>query len=166
MKITIIFLLSMFALNQLNNIKTPTCVEKNKMEVCWVVHSKTIEFTLKAPTNGWVGIGFNENTGLAGTYLLLARVKNGEPEVVEHFTHAPGNYASIKSLGAIPVVSVISGKETSASTEISFSIPTTPTHKYGKPLGAGATYNMLIAYSREDDFNHHSMMRTNVSVKL
>ena len=45
-------------------------VRKNNMRVSWKLEKEYIQFEMEAPTNGWVAIGFNETTSLAGTYLL------------------------------------------------------------------------------------------------
>jgi hypothetical protein len=148
------------------NTTQQKCVDKNKMEVCWTITGNEINFKLKAPTNGWLCIGFNEKAGLKGTYLLMARVVNGKAEVVEHHTLSPGNYKDIQCFGEKAVVSSIQGSESNGVSEVRFSVPVHPTHKYAKPLKAGTSYEMLVAYSREDDFQHHSMMRSNIRITL
>lgn len=142
------------------------CKTKNKMEVCWQHKKDEIEFTLKAPTRGWLAIGFNEKQGLAGTYLLMARVFNGKVEVVEHFTKSPGNYASIASLGATPCTKVVVGEQSKNLTNVTFRIPTKACHQFAKNFTKGTSYNMLMAYSQDDDFQHHSLMRTNIEITL
>lgn len=165
MKYILILALSMSSSIINKGRKEVNCITKNSMEVCWTFSEDKIRFALKAPTTGWVGIGFNEQSELAGTYLLLARVANGKAEIVEHFVISPGDYISIESLGATPVAVLLSGVETS-DTEVTFAVPISPLHKYGKSLKEGMKYEMLIAFSREDDFQHHSTMRTSIEVTL
>ncbi|RMA56744.1 DOMON domain-containing protein [Ulvibacter antarcticus] len=144
----------------LNNIK------KHGMEIQWYFDQDTIQFTMAAPTNGWVTIGFNETNSITGAYLLMGRVRQNIAEVVEHFTLSPGNYKPINSLDDHILVNNVSGVESNNTTTISFSVEVSSACKYQKELSVGKSYWMIIAYSLEDDFQHHSIMRTSVHITL
>ena len=73
-----------------------------------------------------------------------------------------GDYRPIKDLGSIVNVDDISGKEEGNYTRIGFSLPIQTGSKYGVNLGPTWTYTIHLAYSQEDDFQHHSIMRTYV----
>ncbi len=136
------------------------------MTVSWKYEDNSIYFEMTAPTEGWIAIGFNPDAGITGTYLLMGRVVNGKAEVVEHYTVSPGNYKAINILGDAIAVQDVSGEENSNSTTIRFSLPMETDGKYQRNMIADTPYQMLLAYSRDDDFQHHSMMRTSVSIKL
>tara|TARA_R110000850_G_scaffold84412_3_gene181173 strand:+ start:318 stop:830 length:513 start_codon:yes stop_codon:yes gene_type:complete len=148
------------------NNSWPNTIQKNGMTVNWKHQGDRVFFEMSAPTNGWVAIGLNPDEGITGTYLLMGRVVNGKAELVEHYTIAPGNYQPIESLGGEIAVKDIDGEETGNSTTIRFSLPVETGSKYQTPLTQSLEYNMLIAFSRDDDFKHHSMMRTSISIKL
>ena len=152
---------------------------KQGMTVSWYHESNRIFFELKAATQGWVAIGFNPDKGLAGTYLLMARLedkpigasfmagfRNGQAEVLEHFTTKPGEYHPLSHFGVTGQVDDISGMEINGTTTIKFSLPQTAESSYQKDLTKGLPYHMLIAYSRDDDFQHHSIMRTSQKIIL
>ena len=141
-------------------------VSKNQMNVSWHFGNERIYFEMSAPTDGWVTIGFNTQSGTTGAYLLMGNIINGKVNVVEHFTKSPGNYSPITKLGAESQVENIEGIEKNNNTLIKFSLPKKAFSKYQKDLLEGNEYNMIIAYSREDDFQHHSMMRTSEIVTL
>ncbi len=141
-------------------------VVKNEMHVEWEYTNKEIEFTMAAPTSGWVTIGFNSKQGMAGCYLLMGRVVNGKVEVVEHYTQSPGKYAPISTYDVRPQVKVISGIEEDGETTIQFKLPQKAISKYQKDLTKNSEYYMVLAYSNHDDFQHHSAMRTSVKIKL
>ncbi|WP_027420442.1 DOMON domain-containing protein [Crocinitomix catalasitica] len=141
-------------------------IEKNKMKVDWSHADKLIHFTISAPADGWVAIGLNNKQGITGTYLLMGRVKNGVAEVVEHSTLSPGNYKSFKKIGVSDNVLNISGTEDAAGTRIQFSLPVEIRNKYQKSLENGKQYYLTIAYSQSDDFQHHSIMRTQEKITL
>lgn len=141
-------------------------IKKNGMEVQWHNEKDKILFKMTAPTTGWVTIGFNESNTITGAYLLMGRVRQNDAEVVEHFTIGPGNYVPIKTLDDKILISEVSGFVANTVTTISFSVAVSSTCTYQKDLAAGTTYWMTLAYSSEDDFQHHSIMRTSVRIKL
>ncbi len=141
-------------------------IAKNKMTVSWHFNMNRIHFELSAPTNGWVAIGFNAQMGITNTYLLMGNVINDRPNVEEYFTLKPGDYQSLKSLGISNEVKNIAGYENNNNTYLQFSLPIKAQSKYQRDLSTGKDYVMLIAYSQEDDFQHHSIMRTSINVKL
>jgi len=141
-------------------------ISKNKMKVSWQYKNGRIYFEMSAPTDGWITIGFNSTSGIEGAYLLMGNVEKGKPNVVEHYTINPGNYKTISSLGETPQVKDVSGDEKPNRTVLKFSLPIKVENQYQKDLSEGRAYTMIIAYSHEDDFQHHSIMRTSVNIKL
>ena len=121
---------------------------------------------MSAPTTGWVTIGFNEGSALTGAWLLMGRVRNGIAEVIEHKTLKPGDYRPIAALGGTTSVAEVQGAESGTTTTLRFSIPVQAAGKHQKTLAKDTTYTLIMAYSREDDFQHHSTMRTSKSITL
>lgn len=165
MKILIIsmVMLSVCQFHQKANMKEIT---KNKMTVRWKIEQEFILFEMEAPSNGWVAIGFNETSSLTGTYLLMGRVKNGKAEVVEHYTDKPGSYKPIIQYGVASQITNISGTELEKFTRLKFVIPIKAASSYHKELLSDSEWTFLMAYSIDDDFQHHSIMRTSVDIKL
>jgi len=141
-------------------------VRKNNMTVSWKMEKEHIHFEMEAPTNGWVAIGFNETTSLVGTYLLMGSIRNGKAEVVEHYTEKPGSYKPITKYGIPNQVNSISGDEKRNLTKLKFSIPISKFSKYHKQLSTETKWTLLLAYSVDDDFQHHSIMRTSMEIIL
>lgn len=141
-------------------------VSANKMAVKWHYLNDRIYFDMQAPTNGWVTIGFNTTANMSGAYLLMGRVTQNKAEVVEHYTQSPGDYKSFSKLGLDGNVQDIIGVETIGSTHIKFSLPIKSANKCARNLQKGLSYVMTLAYSQEDDFQHHYIMRTAVNIKL
>ncbi len=141
-------------------------VEYKGMTVQWKEEGGRIQFELQAPTEGWVTIGFDDDDSIQGAYLIMGRVINGRPEVVEHFTSSPGMYRPIAELGGEILVAHVGGKESSQTTTISFSLPIGTATEYQRALLRGQSYFLIMAYSRDDDFQHHSMMRTAIQINL
>jgi hypothetical protein len=141
-------------------------IEENGMSIRWHYAKERIFFEMSAPTDGWVTIGFNTTSSTEGAYLLMGSVVNGETKLVEHYTISAGNYKPLTILGEKAQVQDVTGHEKGKSTTVKFSLPVKAASKYQRNLVSGSEYVMIIAYSQEDDFQHHSMMRTSIQVKL
>ena len=161
-----ILITSMFCLMSTQEKKEIKQVSKNNMEVKWYYKSERIYFEMNAPTTGWVTIGFNSSSNIKNSYLLMGRVKNGKSEVVEHYTFSPGNYKSFKSLNELSNIKHVEGAEKNNQTTLKFSLPITATSKYQKTLTQNSKYELIMAFSQQDDFQHHSIMRTSLNINL
>lgn len=144
----------------------PIIVERNGMTVTIERSEERLHILMEAPTRGWIGIGFNESEELRGTYLLMGAVKGEKVIFEEHAVLSPGNYKTFRELGVKTSVEQAQGTEKDGYTAIRFELPIHSPTEHGKDLSAGTTYHLLMAFSREDDFQHHSMMRTSVPIKL
>ena len=141
-------------------------IHKNGMEVQWKIKAECLWIEIHAPTDGWLGVSFNQSEDIVGSYLLMGRIVDDKAELVEHYTLAPGDYRPISELGGGSLVQNVEGGEKGQSSWIRFSLPLDTEGPYRRALGPGSQHVMQIAYSQEDDFQHHSMMRTSVRVTL
>jgi hypothetical protein len=135
-------------------------IVKQQMQVSWQASEGRVHFELTAPVTGWMAIGLNTSDELTGTYLLMARVVEGQPEVVEHKVIAPGVYRPFQELDTSTAVTDIHGSEKEGITIVSFSLPEMKISPLALPIHEGQDYTLLMAYSISDDFQHHSIMRT------
>lgn len=141
-------------------------INTNQMSASWHFEDKRIFFEMSAPTSGWLTIGFNTNDNLKGAYLLMGHIVDGQTTVVEYFVNKPGDYNPIDSYAAVPQVLHVEGSEKGKETIIKFSLPIKSKSDFQKNLNEGQSYTMILAYSQEKDFQHHSSMRTSVEVIL
>ena len=141
-------------------------IEKNGMKLRWKVEGENLICELSAPTKGWIAMGFNTQSGLSKTNLIMGAIRKGKAVVEDHHILSPGVHKKMEALGAKSLIHSISGKETTEGTRIQFSIPLNPKDSYHHHLKKGNTYYVLLAYSWEDDFDHHSAMRTEVEIIL
>lgn len=141
-------------------------IEKNNMQVTIMPDSDGYRITMAAPTHGWVAIGFNEKDEITGAYLIMGQVVNNTVHVVEYYTSAPGKYAPISTHNEAPSLKWCKGRESDNGTYIEFKVNTILHSEYIKPLIKGKQYYLIMAYSNEDDFTHHSAMRTSILIQL
>lgn len=141
-------------------------VTQNGMTVTWTIESDYLHIEARAPTQGWVAIGFNIKEGLQGTNLIMGAVKNGKVHIEDQWIVAVGEHKSILDLGGQDLLLEKAGKENAKGTTITFRIPLQATDDFHHNLEKGKAYHLLMAFSREDDFTHHSMIRTSVKIIL
>ncbi len=146
--------------------EAPNLLAKNGMTIGWHHEQSFVRFELAAPTNGWLAIGFNEQQRLDNTYLIMAKVEDGYVNVTEHKVLRPGQYIPVIETNGKSMIFDCQGYESGDSTHVSFSVPTGLGGEFQKDLSPSLDYYLTIAFSRSDDFQHHSIMRTQTSVKL
>lgn len=159
-------LLSLLYVLLLSTLQEDNTVRKNGMEVLWDHIEGRTHFSVKAPTKGWIAIGFNKEPDLKGTFLIMCRIVDSVVEVEPHHILGPGNYRPLDTLGERVEVKDISGIQDYETSQIQFSIPSKKSGEYSCSLMSGDTYHMLLAFSVSPDFQHHSIMRTSILVVL
>ena len=141
-------------------------IERNGMTLRWSAGTEYLDLEMRSPQQGWVAIGFNTQSGLKGTHLLMGRVRNGAAEVSDRYILAPGDHQAISSLGGTSWPSSVEGTESPSGTVVRFRLPLHRSDQWHHRLEAGKSYHLLMAFSRSDDLDHHSMMRTEVKISL
>lgn len=141
-------------------------VQQNGMEVSWWIQNKRIYFEMKAPTKGWVAIGLHTKNQLQGTNLIMGAMENNVLKLEDHYIEAIGKHQETTKLGGKNALLDAKGESTKTATTIAFSLPLKAPDAFHQDLKEGKTYYLLMAYSAEDDFQHHSRMRTTISITL
>lgn len=141
-------------------------VERNGMVFEWRIEGVNLRCKMMAPTTGWVAVGFNTQPGLSGTHLIMGAVEQEFSRIDDRYIVAPGNHKSMIQMGVEDRVTLKSAREWQGKTAIEFAIPLQSIDKYHLQLNEGSEYHLLMAFSAEDDFDHHSMMRTSIKIKL
>lgn len=141
-------------------------VTVNGMTFQWRFDREQLNCIATAPTTGWVAVGFNTNDKLKGTNLIMGAIEQDFINIDDRFIVEPGNHKSITELGGSEALTQKGGEEKDGISTIWFSIPLSVNDRFHHDLTEGKEYHLLLAYSQEDDFQHHSIMRTSVKVKF
>lgn len=141
-------------------------LSKNKMTVRWKFDGDRVHFEVSAPRQGWVAIGFNPKSGLTGTHLIMGAVHDGQTTVSDRYVRKPGDYPAIADIGGQPQVADVRGSENAKGTTVCFSLPVGFESGHHYALRPGKRYHLLLAYSMADEFDHHSIMRTETNITL
>ncbi len=141
-------------------------LEVNGMFIEWEYRKERVFFTISAPTGGWVCLGFNDKNDIVNTNLILCCVKSGNLEIADHHTIGMGNHQPTEKLGGIVAFQDATGSEKDGKTSVSFSMPIEAADKFHYALREGTKCWFICAFSAEDDFQHHSLMREHREVVL
>jgi DOMON domain len=141
-------------------------VTHNGMSVSWRIDQTHIYFELEASTEGWIAIGFNKKDQLAGTNLIMIAVQKERAILSDRYILAPGDHREIAMLGGEVQAQLLEAWEHQGLTRAIFSLPLKLNDHWRFPLSAGQSLHLLLAYSQEDDFMHHSMMRTSALITI
>ncbi|MBN1434754.1 hypothetical protein JW921_08345 [Candidatus Fermentibacterales bacterium] len=124
------------------------------------VGDSVLSVRLSAPTTGWVAVGFDPTAMMKDADLVIGYVTpEGELFLRDDFGTSVTGHSPDTGLGGTSDFFGADGSEREGITSISFLIPMDSGDPYDRPLSAGATHTVLLAYGREgaDDFtSHHS----------
>ncbi len=133
----------------------------------WTFADTLLYVELAAPTFGWVAVGFNDREGLTGTNLIMGAVLPDDTVVIEdRYIVRPGLHQAKTELGADDRLRYPDGSRGFGSTTIRFAIPTQATDAYSHTLVRGQSIHLLLAYSADTDFAHHSRVREHTVARL
>ena len=119
------------------------------MTMKWRRDGETLRIELSSRVDGWVAVGFNREPTLGGSRLFMARVQAGVAHVEEHWTRPP-NHGPID----LQTATEVDGNEQDGTTA-SFAVTLAP-----------GAWHTTLAWSRDDDFDHHSAVRRMVELDL
>lgn len=162
--VVIIFLLSLTLISALEgNNKN---IKVKDMEFSWEVVDDNAIFTVTAPTNGWVSIGFEPSKMMKDADIIIGYVKDGELIIADHYGDKKTSHKPDVDLGGIDNVIPLESSETSDSTSIMFSIPLNSGDKFDKVLEKGKEYTVILAYGKKDDFKSWHKYKGKVKITL
>lgn len=130
----------------------------------WHHDNQRLYGTLTAPTSGWIAVGFNTARSLAGTRFVIA-VTGRAPRVEMHVAGDMG-HPTIESLGGQSGLADISGESAAGSSILRFSLPHHSAAPHPLELAPGTPIHLMLAWSHEADFAHHSAWRRHLDVVL
>jgi len=134
----------------------------------WKFLSDEIEFTVTAPTTGWVAIGFNPSRMMKDAHYILGYVENGQVVVRDDYGNGLTSHVSDDSLGGRQDFRAIGGTEEQGVTTIVFALPLDSGDQFDEVFTPGTSYKVLLAYGTEnaDNFTAKHKGRTSIEVVL
>ena len=144
----------------------PKTLEAEEFLLEWEHHEDHVTFTLFAPTDGWIALGFTENDDIVDTNLIMMKVDDDLIYAEDQYVVGFGKNPTVKSLGVESRIFDLDGNEANGKTTVSFSISKDKLDKYHFDLSEGREINVWLAWSVSDDFDHHSRKRILRKIEL
>ena len=141
-------------------------IRMEQMIMHYSIEHDSLHVHLRAPTRGWLAIGFHNKNNIIGNDLKMLRVIDGMVQGEDQFVTGFQQHPEDKSVGGDNHLFLKGGRETDIFTEIWFSIPLQSGDQYDFSHVAGKGCWVMLAYSVSDDFQHHSRMRQHRFVHL
>jgi hypothetical protein len=135
----------------------------------WTTSHGELHGCIRAPTRGWIAVGFNPKGELAGARLVMARVVADKAQIEVHIAKPPAHVHRQNQDGserAQALTSMQTKEQNQTHTEICFRMPLAAADDEDVALVPGETVYMILAFSHEADFQHHSAQRDGVKVTL
>ncbi|WKN44533.1 DOMON domain-containing protein [Tunicatimonas pelagia] len=129
------------------------------------LHADSLEIQVSAPTHGWVAVGFHNDAKLIGNDLLMFSVIDGMV-VYQEYIRNWNDHPEDTALGGENSIDVIGYLEDETSTTVKFKIPINSGDSFDTIHQPNRDFYLLLAYSVEDDFNHHSMVRKQIPYRF
>jgi len=135
------------------------------MELHWTIDGEFIYLALRAPTQGWLAVGWDP-TGpiMEGEDILIGYIRGKELFLQDYFANSSVTHANDVSLGGRDDVLEASGSEDATATTIEFRRRLDTGDRFDRPLTGGA-HTVQLAYAPTDDFvTYHGEKRTVVKI--
>lgn len=132
----------------------------------WVFKGDNIEFTMSAPTTGWIALGFNPSKRMKDADYILAYVDTGKIYISDEYGTGNTTHQSDISLGGKESVQAIAFVEEANKTTIIFSLPLNSGDKYDTVFKQGEKCKVLGAYSNSKNFKSKHRKRGSVEIVL
>ena len=118
-----------------------------------------IHFRLAVEAPGWILLGFNLNSEIMNSYLVFGREDQLGQHVEDHFVVAHGRHESLFELGEGAGLKDCSVSMSNTKKELRFSLPIKSVSDFSPDFTVKKEHFIWLAYSTENDFNHHSRKR-------
>ena len=136
------------------------------LEYRWSSDFQQIQFTISAPTNGWVALGLNTHNQLTGSDLTMFAVHNGIPVLDDRYIVAPGDHKADVTLGGKNDLRLNMQSVNPGHTILQFERDARINDRYNLTLKPGQKIWALLAYSTHPQFDHHSRKRIHRQIEL
>lgn len=135
------------------------------MELHWTIEGDSIDIGLRAPTRGWLAIGWDPSGPIMyGEDILIGYIRGKELFLQDYFASTSVMHANDVSLGGRDDVLESSGSEDQQSTTIEFRRRLETDDRFDRPI-TRAPHTVQLAYAPNDDFvTYHGEKRTVVKI--
>lgn len=145
--------------------KTERRVQLDATTFAWRHQGDRLYGDLSAPAEGWLAVGFNDEPTLKGTRFVIGAVDANAVRAELHIADPP-HHQPIEALGGLSDIRNLQGRRENGRSLLAFSLPHRSTDRFAVDLMPGRSIHLMLAWSNEPDFAHHSAWRRHVDVIL
>lgn len=135
------------------------------MRFDWRHNSGRLFGRVSAPGTGWLAVGFNDRSGLAGTRFVIGVVGATGVRAEWHLADPP-DHRPIEPGADQPVLRDLGGRIEAGRSVLEFSLPQRGVGAHAIDLPAGRSTHLMLAWSHDAGFAHHSAWRGHADVTL
>jgi hypothetical protein len=162
--VSVVGVMAVSGLHVVNARQLPRVASAAGVEFRWALEDgRLLHGCMRARTRGWVTVGFNTQPTLDGARLMMGRVVAGEPRIEVHRAQPPRH---LRIAGADRAVKPVDAAQETDMLRVCFVMPLGPLDSGDVTLVAGSMTHLVLAWSHEPDFDHHSADRASVDVLL
>jgi hypothetical protein len=152
-------------------VQSEEIIEISQDGIFTQLHTDTTDIlhvTVRAPTEGWVSIGFDATVGMKDANIIIGYVKDDTVFIRDDYGVSPTSHAPDTDAEGKDNILYSGGFENEDYTEIRFGIPLDSGDKRDRALEKGKEYTILLAYGDDegDDFTSHHKKRLIIKTKL
>ncbi len=148
-----------------DRVAAPSSVSAAGVQFSWSVQGETLHGCMSAATSGWVVVGFNTRATLEGARLVMGRITAGRAHAEVHIAQPP-RHLHRRTPEGLERVSQVSGRQSGGRTHVCFTMPLGRADAEDVALVKGSPVHLILAWSHETDFDHHSAQRDSLDVTL
>jgi hypothetical protein len=141
-------------------------VEAGGISLSWEIADGKASFTLEAPTEGWVAVGFHPTRMMKDADLIIGYVEDGEAAARDDFGNWFTSHDADTNLGGSDDLEEIAGSQNGGRTTLRFTLPLDSGDDYDQPLVPGEETEIILAYGDSDDFNSIHSKTASVTVEF
>ncbi len=131
----------------------------------WAHSDAGLTCTLEASTRGWVAVGFNSERRLKGTRFVMAARTGDRVRVEEYIARVPAR-ERVAALGLAPAVTEAVLTHIPGGSRLRVTFSERFRDQPALSLAPGRTTHLMLAWSHETDFDHHSAWRAHYDITL
>lgn len=138
----------------------------NRITLTWKPEGENLNVTIRAPTNGWVAVGFDPSIAMMDANIIIGYVKGDQVFIRDDYGSTLTSHKADVDGGGRDNVTNKRGKEEEGATEIGFTIPLDSGDKRDRKLVVGRRYKVLLANGHYGEDNFTSLHKTRTAVDI
>ncbi|MGB0402881.1 MAG: DOMON domain-containing protein [Salibacteraceae bacterium] len=141
-------------------------INSNGITFRWKSEGGSLKCQVKAPTPGWVSVGFKNSRGLILSNQIMGCFRDGQSFCEDRYMVNLREKTLVEELGGNIAIEEFEILENNGITEMYFTIASTPFDGYHYNLNEGEPVFVSLGFSRSDDFEQRAVMQFEAKITI